>query len=228
MALKSVSRAQVDFMRDGGILRMPLQKMYEDGVLSPDYVFREYPKAIRVPRGAPEKIEKSVTMVDGKVRTWTEIIQAYDEYTVASEAEEERILSGGKTNAQIEEEKEGLFQRCRAAGISADPGWSVVRLRRELGDALDAPPGDELADLKAKLTRLEEIAAMKAKIAALEAQVSVPAASTSNPLHAVDFGDDPDELRGQLTALGVAVDRRWGHQRLRDELDRATAPGRGV
>ena len=53
---------------------------------------------------------------------------------------------------------------------------------------------------------------MKAKIATLEAQLSRPA-------------DDADELRQELIGLGVTVDKRWGIARLREELEKATAPG---
>ncbi len=40
-----------------------------------------------------------------------------------------------------------------------------------------------------------------------------------------DDTDDPDEvseLRGQAETLGVRIDRRWGPQRLRTEIQRAT------
>ena len=36
--------------------------------------------------------------------------------------------------------------------------------------------------------------------------------------------DDIREMRAELTGLGVVVDKRWGAARLREELDRATAP----
>ncbi len=48
-------------------------------------------------------------------------------------------------------------------------------------------------------------------MAALQAQLAQPV-------------DDTEYLRSQLVALGVAPDKRWGAARLREELDRATAP----
>jgi hypothetical protein len=38
--------------------------------------------------------------------------------------------------------------------------------------------------------------------------------------------DEAEDMRAQLTALGVKVDGRWSVPRLRQELDDATAPKR--
>lgn len=209
MALNPIQVAQTKFLMNGGIFEMPLQKLREDGIIDTDYIFREYPKMIRLSLG-PQTIQRSAKDCENRLLTWTETKEMFDDIQVASEAEEERVLSGGKTSAQLEDERLGLLQRCRTMGIPADPTWSSVRLRRELGDALDAPaPGDNMAKLEAELAGLRKMAAMQAEIEALRAQLAKPA-------------DDTDEMRAQLTELGVKVDGRWSAVRLREELDRAT------
>lgn len=209
-----VEESQSNFLRGGGIFQMPLAQMYKDGKLSRAYEYHEYPKAITITKGPAREVQKSTETCDKRVLTWTEWVPNEETIIVHSEDEEERVLNGGMTSAALEEQRIGLLNRCRAAGIPTDPTWSAVRLRRELGEALDAPsPGDEMARMKAKLAQLEEMAAMKAKIAELEAKLSGKPA------------DDVDELRGQLADLGIDVDMRWSVRTLRQKLDEATAPG---
>jgi phage I-like protein len=130
----------------------------------------------------------------------------------------------------MEEDRLGLLQRARNMGIPADPKWSAVRLRRELGDALDAPaPGDEMAKLEAELASLRKMAAMQAEIDALKAQIGGKPAVRSeqpltSPLSSHQDADEIDELRSQLTALGVEFHHRHGATKLRELLDMATAP----
>ena len=58
-------------------------------------------------------------------------------------------------------------------GIKVDTAWSAVRLKRELGDKLDAPePADKMAALSAELANLRKMADMQAEIDALRAQLS--------------------------------------------------------
>jgi hypothetical protein len=119
----------------------------------------------------------------------------------------------------MEEDRQGLIQRCRTMGIAADPSWSAVRLRRELGDALDAPaPGDNMAKLEAELANLRKMAAMQAEIEALRAQLGGTRADAPRE------AEEIEELRAQLTALGVPFHHRHGAERLRDLLEAATAP----
>lgn len=39
-----------------------------------------------------------------------------------------------------------------------------------------------------------------------------------------DAAPNLDELRAQLEAVGVTVDKRWGEKRLNEELEKATTP----
>lgn len=199
--------AQESFLRQGGAFARVVAKMQE---LHGDYQYHEYPKMLRLSQGV-QAIE--IPREDIKGKTWIETVrkEVFDEIVVNSEEEEERVLSGGKTSAQIEQERQELLRRCVGAGIKADPSWSALRLRRELGDKMDAPePVDEMGSLKQKLAHLEEMAAMKAKIEALEIQLS------AKP-------EDAEEMRRELTSLGVKVDGRWSHARLREELEKATS-----
>jgi len=211
----STSRAQTNFLMQGGVFQAALAKMQEAGTLAADYVYHEYPRMVRLSRGVQE-VERHTETCDKRSITWTERKEVFEDIIVNSEEEEERVLSGGKTSAQMEDERQGLIQRARNLGIPADPKWSAVRLRRELGDALDAPaPGDDMAKLEAELANLRKMAAMQAEIEALRAQVARPAVSEA---------DEVEELRAQLTALGVEFHHRHGAQRLRYLLDAATSP----
>jgi hypothetical protein len=207
-----VEESQASFLRDGGMYRLALAKMRKEGAIDKHYVYREYHKMIRISEGFRD-VPMTTETCRNQILSWTETREVFKEFVVNDEAEEERVLSGGKTSAEIEVERQALLIRARNLGIKADPSWSAVRLRRELGDKLDAPePKDEMGALREKLQRLQEIADMQGKIAALEAQLSRPA-------------DDVDAMRAELTGLGVKVDGRWSADRLRIELERATAPG---
>lgn len=173
--LSPVARAQNKFLMEGGGYEMPLLKMREAGTIALDYEYHEYPKVICIPHGTEQIDRQTETCNKGIYVNWVETREKYEDIVVNSEEEEERVLSGGMTSAQLEDERQGLVSRCHTMGISVDPAWSAVRLRRLLGDALDAPaPGDEMGALKVKLAHLEEIAALKAKIAALEAAPDEP------------------------------------------------------
>jgi hypothetical protein len=105
-----------------------------------------------------------------------------------------------------------LILRCRSLGLKVDPQWSAIRLRRELGDKLDAPePENKMAALEHELGQLRKMAEMQAEIDRLRSSMAKPV-------------EDTDDMRSQLTALGVKVDLRWGSARLREELEAATAP----
>jgi hypothetical protein len=212
-ALTQIQLAQQGFLRAGGTYMLPLQMLREKGIIPPEgeTAFHHYPKMLRLnPR--TESRNRTTKDCEGRPVAWTESLEVYDEIVVASEDEEERVLSGGKTSTQLEEERQGLLVRCRAVGIQADPTWTSIRLRRELGEALDAPPpGDSMATLEAELATLRKMAAMQAEIDALKAQMSRPA-------------EDPDTMRAELATLGVPVDGRWSVRRLREELERATEP----
>ena len=205
MAQTQLQVAQTKFMMNGGIYEMPLQMLRERGLIDTDYVYREYPKMLRFHKG---ERTRELVKEDHKGRSFTDVIveQVYEEVIVNSAEEEDRVLSGGKSNEALEEERQSLRARCVNAGIKADPAWTIVRLKRELGDVLDAPPVDDLSALKVKLAQLEEMAAMKAKIEALEAQLS--------------GGGEVEEMRAELTTRGVKVDKRWSATRLREELER--------
>lgn len=215
-----IQRAQQQFLLMGGAYQFGLAKLQEDGILSTDYVYHEYPKIVRLSRGTKE-FERATETCDKRTITWKETKEVFEDILVNSEDEEERVLSGGKTSTQMEEERQGLIQRCRTMGIAADPAWSMVRLRRELGDALDAPaPGNDMAKLEAELANLRKMAAMQAEIGALRAQLGGPRQDAAT----VRDSDEVEELRAQLTALGVPFHHRHGAERLRDLLEAATAP----
>lgn len=214
-----VELAQAQFLQSGGVLQRALASKYKSGELvSPgEYVPEDhpYPRVVRMnPR--METIEHVTEDIKGRVLKTTSEKEVYDEIIVNSEEEEDRVLSGGKTSVQLEEDRKELVLRCRNLGIKVDPSWTAVRLRRELGDKMDAPePKDELGELKAKLDALTKMAQMKAQIASLEAQLAKPA-------------DDAEQLRADLVAAGITPDKRWGAARLREELDRVTTPETAV
>jgi hypothetical protein len=212
MALTDIQLAQQNFLQRGGIFEMPLQRMRKAGEIAGegDYVFKEYPKMLRL-NEREVTAERIVDLCTGGKERVTETKTIWDEIIVTSEEEEERVLSGGKTTAQLEHDRQNLLFRCRNLGIHADPTWSAVRLRRELGEKMDAPePVDTMGKLEAELATLKKMAAMQAEIAALKVQLERPA-------------DEAETMRAELTELGVKVDGRWSTQRLREELDRATA-----
>jgi hypothetical protein len=186
MALNPILDGQLEFMKRGGPLQMGLRHLRDRGILIEEdaYQHQEYPKMLSTP-GNP---------------------------VVASEEEEERVLSGGMTSAQLEDERQGLLQRCRTMRITADPSWSMIRLRRELGEVLDAPvaAGDRMASLEAELAYERKIAAMEEEIAALRARKAE--------------GNEAEEMRAQLADLGVKADGRWSIAKLREELNRHTSP----
>lgn len=179
---------QSKFLQAGGGYELGLTKLRAAGIIPEvgSYVFQPYPKMIRLPVGEPHDVERSTEIGAGhSFRTWIDHnVQDYEEIIVNSEEEEERVLSGGKTTTQLEEERQGLLTRARGMGIPAGPNWTAVRLRRELGDALDAPsPGDKMAQVEAELEGLRRMAAMQDEIAMLKAKLAAgpdaPAAETA-------------------------------------------------
>lgn len=190
----AIKLAQTKFLMNGGTYELPLAMLREAGTLPSEYVFHEYPKMLRLSHGF-EKVECKTDTCKGTEIRWTEEREIFQDIVVNSEEEEERVLSGGKTSRQIEEERQGLIQRCHAMGIPADPAWSAVRLRRELGDALDAPaPGDNMAKLEAELNNLRKMAAMQAEIDALRAQLAGP---PNDPEEIEELGDTHGKRRGK-------------------------------
>lgn len=209
-----VQESQEQFLQRGGCFAIGLAYLRKLGTIprQGQTPYHEYPKALKFSKGFAE-VPWATETCDKQRISGFERKEIFETVIVHDEAEEDRILAGGKTSAQIEDERQALIRRCAGAGISVDPTWTTVRLRRELGDVMDAPPGDEMAALKAKLASLQEMARMRAEIADLEAQMS------GAPQ------EDATTLRSELESLGVAVDKRWGAARLRAELERATAPG---
>lgn len=213
----AVQLAQTKFLMAGGWMEFGLNKHRESGFLPSEYTYHEYPRMISFSRGK-EIVRKSTKTCEKETITWEEEVEQFDRIVVNSEEEEERVLSGGKTSMQLEDERLGLLNRCSAMSIPADPSWSAVRLRRLLGDALDAPaPANKEQQLEAELASLRKMAAMQAEIAALKAQLAGSMEVQVNDL---------DDMRQELGALGIVVDKRWGELRLRQELEKATAPER--
>lgn len=207
-----IESGQNAYLMRGGPYELALLTHRKSGFLARDYTFHEYPKMLRISRGV-EEVQRQTETCKGATISWSEKKEMFDEIVVHSEAEEERVLGGGRTSAQLEEERLGLLTKARGLGIPADPTWTSVRLRRELGEKLDEPaPADEMGALEAKLAQLQRMAQMRQQIADLEAQLA------GRP------SDDADDLRAQLVELGMTPDKRWGAARLREELERATAP----
>lgn len=187
MADSTVLASQLKFLRSGGPLELPLQRLRDAGLLPLEGLrqngqeWQEYPKYLSIP-GRP---------------------------IVHSEEEEERVMSGGATSDQIEEQRQFLINKARGHGIHVDSNWTITRLKRELGEELDKAPvvEDKMARLEAELAYERKIAAMEAEISELKAR----------------RGSSDDDMRVELTALGVKVDGRWSTARLREEL--ATAKG---
>lgn len=168
MAISPVALAQNKFLLNGGGYELALAQMREKGIMPDHYIYNEYPKSLRISHGT-ETVTRRTDTCKGTEITWTEERPLFEDIIVNSEEEEERVLSGGKTSAQIEEDRLGLISRCHTMGVPVDPSWSAVRLRRTLGDALDAPaPGDNMAKLEAELASLRKVEALQAEIAELK------------------------------------------------------------
>lgn len=205
--------AQRTFMNNGGIYASILQQKYESGELVPPerYEHREYPKMIRISRGI-ERVTRSTLRIRGKEELpyeWEEDVEKFDEHIVNSEDEEERVLNGGKSDMQVEQERQDMIVALKQRGVSVDPSWTYLRLQREMG----AAPSQAAVDaLQARVAQLETEAQLRARIAELEAQMRAPAP------------DEAEMLRGELRGLGVEPDGRWSLARLRSEVEKATAP----
>ncbi|OYV74787.1 MAG: hypothetical protein B7Z66_15335, partial [Chromatiales bacterium 21-64-14] len=148
--------AQEQFLQRGGVLSRAIAAKIESGEMTRTHIFREYPKMLRISKGV-QSIACSTEDIRGKTREWTEEREIFDEIVVHSEEEEERVMAGGRTSTQLEQERVDLLARCRNAGIRADPQWSAVRLRRELGEAMDAAPADDETRLHAELEKLRRM-----------------------------------------------------------------------
>lgn len=187
MADSTVLASQLKFLRAGGIFELPMQRLRDSGLLPQEgrcqngQEWQEYPKVLQI-AGLP---------------------------IVHSEEEEDRVLSGGATSDQIEDQRQFLINKARGHGLHVDSNWSITRLKRELGEELDKAPvvEDKMASLQAELAHLQQIADLQAQIAALKAK----------------NGPSDDDMRAELTAHGVKVDGRWSAARMRDEL--ATVKG---
>lgn len=219
MPMEDIQSAQETFLQQGGLYVHALrnkrkkEKIGQNDYLPPRAEYQDYPKMISLSQGV-QKVKGFTLDIDKKRIDWEEEKEVFTEIQVYSEEDEERVLSGGKTSAALEDDRQGLIHRCRAQGIKVDLTWSMVRLRRELGDKLDAPEQpNKMEALEAELAGLRKMAEMQAEIDRLKAQLA-PA-----PV------EDMDKLRQELADLGVTPDKRWGGARLREEREKATAPG---
>jgi hypothetical protein len=212
-----VEDATTTFLQGGGVFRLGIAQMKKDGRIPRFPVIKEYPKEIKISEGEQTFYRETETC-KGTTIKWADTTEVFRTVIVYSEEEEERVLSGGQSSVQIEAARLALIQRCRNLSIPVDPNWSAVRLRRELGDKLDAPeetkPADRMGALQAELDTLRRMADMQAEIDALKARLAPKD----------DTDDEATAMRAELEALGVKVDGRWSNRRLRDELERATAP----
>lgn len=194
MAISPVALAQNKFLMNGGGYELAMAQMRDKGTMAESYVFHEYPKAIRISHGTEQIAGRTETCDRGVYKDWIETRERFEDIIVNSEDEEERVIAGGKTSVQLEEDRQGYINRCHNLSIPVDPSWSVVRLRRELGDALDAPePANEMVRLEAELAALHKMAAMRAEIAALKAQIA---------------GEPPEPAEAPIEELGDSKRRK--------------------
>ena len=174
-----VELSQQQFLNAGGIFARALIAKKNNGELAKEYEYREYPKMLRL---NPREVEvPHIYYIGAETSPRTEYITktVYDEIIVHSEEDEERVLSGGKTSGDLEQERQNLIARARVLGIKVDTAGAAVRLKRELGDKLDAPePADKMAALSAELANLRKMADMQAEIDALRAQLGGSSAAT--------------------------------------------------
>lgn len=214
-----IQQAQDEFLLRGGMFAGPLARMRASGLLQEPGVYVEYPKMLYVRTGEYEDVQCFTEDVKGKQVTWTEHREIVHSTMVSSEEEEERVLTGGKTAAQIEDDRLALIEQAKARNIRFDPAWSLLRLQKELGVPTgEAEPKfgavfDEVENLREQVRRAEEALALRQKLKELRVQLDAP-----------EDEDDVSALRRELTDLGVKVDLRWGTARMREELERATSP----
>lgn len=200
--------SQKQFMNSGGIYAGILEAKYTSGELvrPENYQWAEYPKAIRISKGM-KTVHRTTTAIRGKNEVdveWDEEVEDFEDHIVHNEQEEEAVKTGGKSQAQLEAERQQMINDLRGRGIQVDPTWSYVRLQREMGAM---PPREAVEALARKVEVLEREAALKARIAELEALLN------ASPV------DEIESLRAKLHAAGVEVDKRWGLARLRQELE---------
>lgn len=215
MATTPITLSQTAYLMQGGPYALPLAQLREKGIIPESYEYHEYPKILHLNERWVDQ-DRAVSRIVGKetiTEMVTERVKVYDSVTVNSAEEEERVLNGGKPSAVLEEERQGLLLRAKQLGLKVDPAWTLVRLRRELGEEMDKPeasPADEMARLEAELATLRKMQDMQAEIEALKAKIAPPA-------------EDVEQMRADLAALGVKVDGRWSAAKLRQELEAATA-----
>lgn len=213
--------SQRAFLMQGGAFANALRKMRADGQIPTSYQYHEYPKEVRISRGT-EKVNRSTMTADKEKVEWTEERKIEDVFIVYSEDEEERVLNGGKTAAQVEEDRLELIATAKARGLKFDPTWSAIRLRRELGipdaSANQTAAFDEVDELEKQVAKARRAIALRKELADLNAELAdAPAEAPAT--------DDAEGLREQLRALGVKPDGRWSVAKLQQELEAATAPG---
>lgn len=223
--------SQMQFLQRGGPMSGIMDAKIESGELNPTYTFREYPRMLYVSLGITTE-RKRTQVIRGKeevIEEWDDTRERFREIIVNSEAEEEAVLAGGRSDIEVEAQRQEMISNARSRNIQVDESWGLVRLQRELGAA---PTNETIDALRTKVADLEEKAALRAQIAELTAQMArlavptqawrpVADASITAPTYAEN---ERDLLRQQLMDLGVAVDMRWQVPRLRAELDAATAP----
>ncbi len=217
--------AQEAFLRAGGPMSAVLEHKYETGELKRDYVYQAYPRMLKISKGVQTTKHRTdiVKGRDVEPYEWEETKERFEEVIVNSEEEEERVLTGGKSNAQVESERQELAAQCKARGIQVDATWGIVRLQRELGSA---PTNETVDALRLKVQDLQEKAALRQKIADLEAQLAAQPAAATAPMmpplaSAREPVDETEALQYELRELGVEADGRWGLARLRQELHAA-------
>lgn len=205
--------SQRNFMANGGPLAGVLEAKYQSGELQREYTYQEYPKYIRIPRGT-QTVTRTTTAIRGKNEIdvqWEEEAPVYDEHWVNSEEEEEAVLSGGKSQLQLETERQQMISDLRSRGMQVDPTWTYVRLQREMGSM---PPREAVEALQRKVEVLENEAKLRARIAELEAQLNEKPALAS-----MAQVDETEALREELRQAGVAVDKRWSLATLRQQVE---------
>jgi hypothetical protein len=163
--------AQTEFLQRGGTMRIALGKKYKSGELSPDYVFREYPKCLNLSCGerqVPWETEtvKGVTLRGSDLREMIALMRVED--------------------AEEEEATRAAYDLARELDIEIEPSWDAATLRLVVKQhsasrrAAARVAAQTPAEVDAEAAKAARVAALRAELADLTGD----AAPDSNPLAA--------------------------------------------
>jgi hypothetical protein len=160
-------QANEEFLRTGGIYRMPLRQLYEKGILTPVTERIEYPKALNLSLGVKEFARATEAIEHGQVITkrWVERREVVAAATVSDSEEESATLAA--------------FALAPGLGVQIEEDWTAERIRYQVslaqrvagGSAKASPVRVHLAADPADRA-LERVRELEARIAEMEAKAS--------------------------------------------------------